>query len=164
MVGERGFEPPTPWSRTRCSTRLSHSPTFAAIVNYSCAGKSEQITQNKILPRQPDDYNIPDASSEAIAWAAKVTQQCALVHVSARFAADKISCQELLLRPRRRGVHSFDHHRESLAGAGGTELGSQLRRSHALDLVRGESCFPGRGIGVFRYNTAVLNRFNETYS
>ena len=29
MVGERGFEPPTPWSRTRCSTRLSHSPTCA---------------------------------------------------------------------------------------------------------------------------------------
>ena len=27
MVGERGFEPPTPWSRTRGSTRLSHSPT-----------------------------------------------------------------------------------------------------------------------------------------
>src|SRR5271165_5264067 len=26
LVGERGFEPPTPWSRTRCSTRLSHSP------------------------------------------------------------------------------------------------------------------------------------------
>src|SRR5207244_10022964 len=22
-----GFEPATPWSRTRCSTRLSHSPT-----------------------------------------------------------------------------------------------------------------------------------------
>src|SRR5258708_1518751 len=29
MVGERGFEPPTPWSRTRCSTRLSHSPTLS---------------------------------------------------------------------------------------------------------------------------------------
>jgi hypothetical protein len=29
LVGERGFEPPTPWSRTRCSTRLSHSPTDA---------------------------------------------------------------------------------------------------------------------------------------
>ena len=28
LVGERGFEPPTPWSRTRCSTRLSHSPTY----------------------------------------------------------------------------------------------------------------------------------------
>ena len=30
MVGERGFEPPTPWSRTRCSTRLSHSPTLCS--------------------------------------------------------------------------------------------------------------------------------------
>ena len=30
LVGERGFEPPTPWSRTRCSTRLSHSPTKAS--------------------------------------------------------------------------------------------------------------------------------------
>ena len=27
MVGTRGFEPPTPASRTRCSTRLSHVPT-----------------------------------------------------------------------------------------------------------------------------------------
>lgn len=27
MVGKRGFEPPTPASRTQCSTRLSHSPT-----------------------------------------------------------------------------------------------------------------------------------------
>ncbi len=26
MVGETGFEPATPWSRTKCSTRLSHSP------------------------------------------------------------------------------------------------------------------------------------------
>src|SRR5215831_15914433 len=30
MVGARGFEPPTPWSRTRCSTRLSHAPTCSA--------------------------------------------------------------------------------------------------------------------------------------
>ena len=28
MVGVRGFEPPTPASRTQCSTRLSHTPTF----------------------------------------------------------------------------------------------------------------------------------------
>jgi hypothetical protein len=35
LVGERGFEPPTPWSRTRCSTRLSHSPT--------CAGALEEV-------------------------------------------------------------------------------------------------------------------------
>src|SRR5208282_4740473 len=34
MVGERGFEPPTPWSRTRCSTRLSHSPTVGKAPTY----------------------------------------------------------------------------------------------------------------------------------
>ncbi len=28
MVGKRGFEPPTPASRTLCSTRLSHFPTI----------------------------------------------------------------------------------------------------------------------------------------
>src|SRR5207244_9479815 len=32
LVGERGFEPPTPWSRTRCSTRLSHSPTVSPLI------------------------------------------------------------------------------------------------------------------------------------
>src|SRR5579859_1033967 len=45
MVGERGFEPPTPWSRTRCSTRLSHSPTL-------CGG-AERASE---LPHP--DYNI----------------------------------------------------------------------------------------------------------
>jgi hypothetical protein len=29
LVGETGFEPATPWSRTKCSTRLSHSPISA---------------------------------------------------------------------------------------------------------------------------------------
>ena len=29
MVGARGFEPPTPWSRTRCATRLRYAPNFA---------------------------------------------------------------------------------------------------------------------------------------
>src|SRR5712692_3737090 len=31
LVGARGFEPPTPRSRTECSTRLSHAPTEANI-------------------------------------------------------------------------------------------------------------------------------------
>ena len=48
MVGERGFEPPTPWSRTRCSTRLSHSPTcwFRASVPpfYSAAEEAANRT------------------------------------------------------------------------------------------------------------------------
>ena len=26
LVGARGFEPPTPWSRTRCATRLRYAP------------------------------------------------------------------------------------------------------------------------------------------
>src|SRR5271165_2145799 len=26
FVGARGFEPPTPWSRTRCATRLRYAP------------------------------------------------------------------------------------------------------------------------------------------
>ena len=28
MVGARGFEPPTPWSRTRCATRLRYAPNI----------------------------------------------------------------------------------------------------------------------------------------
>ena len=27
MVGASGFEPPTPWSRTKCATRLRYAPT-----------------------------------------------------------------------------------------------------------------------------------------
>jgi hypothetical protein len=34
MVGARGFEPPTPWSRTRCATRLRYAP------NNCCGGLS----------------------------------------------------------------------------------------------------------------------------
>ena len=26
LVGEKGFEPSTPWSQTRCATRLRYSP------------------------------------------------------------------------------------------------------------------------------------------
>ena len=37
LVGARGFEPPTPRSRTECSTRLSHAPTG----------------RNRSLPRRP---------------------------------------------------------------------------------------------------------------
>src|ERR1039457_1228794 len=40
LVGERGFEPPTPWSRTRCSTRLSHSPTWKRLRQQRSAGAS----------------------------------------------------------------------------------------------------------------------------
>src|SRR4051812_16003353 len=31
LVGARGFEPPTPWSRTRCATRLRYAPTVSRL-------------------------------------------------------------------------------------------------------------------------------------
>ena len=49
MVGERGFEPPTPWSRTRCSTRLSHSPTLVDVL-WNCDASSAENEQS--------DYSI----------------------------------------------------------------------------------------------------------
>ena len=58
MVGERGFEPPTLWSQTRCATRLRYSPKIhlkvirqpIVLVNTSIA----QIT--KIL--QADKFGL----------------------------------------------------------------------------------------------------------
>ena len=50
MVGERGFEPPTPWSRTRCSTRLSHSPKlcgFRARSGGRTAAALSRVYQNR---------------------------------------------------------------------------------------------------------------------
>src|SRR5438045_409894 len=31
VVGARGFEPPTPWSRTRCATRLRYAPETSEV-------------------------------------------------------------------------------------------------------------------------------------
>ena len=30
MVGKTGFEPATPWSQTKCSTKLSYFPKYGA--------------------------------------------------------------------------------------------------------------------------------------
>src|SRR5271165_6475728 len=51
MVGERGFEPPTPWSRTRCSTRLSHSPTLCRGRWRNCWAPSQETSELLV------DYN-----------------------------------------------------------------------------------------------------------
>src|SRR4051794_38802946 len=50
MVGERGFEPPTPWSRTRCSTRLSHSPTPCGRLSMKEARPALPVS---IIPESP---------------------------------------------------------------------------------------------------------------
>ena len=31
VVGARGFEPPTPWSQTRCAARLRYAPTITEL-------------------------------------------------------------------------------------------------------------------------------------
>ena len=31
LVGKTGFEPATPWSQTKCSTKLSHFPLYGAL-------------------------------------------------------------------------------------------------------------------------------------
>ncbi len=51
MVGARGFEPPTPWSRTRCSTRLSHAPTGRS----GAAARSERVFK-VITPQRSEPY------------------------------------------------------------------------------------------------------------
>ncbi len=58
MVGERGFEPPTPWSRTRCSTRLSHSPT---------RGFSPDVSSVYCTPPGPANFLPPAASPRSVA-------------------------------------------------------------------------------------------------
>ena len=49
VVGERGFEPPAPASRTQCSTRLSYSPTlftfFAKPTNISVISLDCKVRQ-----------------------------------------------------------------------------------------------------------------------
>jgi hypothetical protein len=49
MVGARGFEPPTPRSRTECSTRLSHAPTKILIVTQSLLGL-EDGSDRRLIP------------------------------------------------------------------------------------------------------------------
>jgi hypothetical protein len=54
LVGERGFEPPTPWSRTRCSTRLSHSPNLR--LDGRCGPKGSWLNPLKMLPNYSRVY------------------------------------------------------------------------------------------------------------
>ena len=57
MVGKTGFEPATPWSQTKCSTKLSHFPkmvrpkgfeplTFWFVAKHSIQLSYERITNN----------------------------------------------------------------------------------------------------------------------
>src|SRR6516225_11250650 len=50
LVGVAGFEPATPSSRTRCSTRLSHTPTDRR--TYTIAVLARQAGRCAVLARQ----------------------------------------------------------------------------------------------------------------
>ena len=65
LVGERGFEPPTPWSRTRCSTRLSHSPT--------CTADSARRCRADIREAPKHDYNRANAVRTVRSTATRIT-------------------------------------------------------------------------------------------
>ena len=47
MVGARGFEPPTPWSRTRCATRLRYAPNFDADAGFRVGSVSLGRAQDR---------------------------------------------------------------------------------------------------------------------
>src|SRR5260221_14398580 len=55
MVGERGFEPPAPTSRTWCSTRLSYSPA---------AKKERRYSHGSAVP-QPSLLHVEAAPARA---------------------------------------------------------------------------------------------------
>jgi hypothetical protein len=69
MVGERGFEPPTPWSRTRCSTRLSHSPNDRAQ-----SGRTVDPDYNREWPAYADfippgaNFSVANSSARKFLW------------------------------------------------------------------------------------------------
>ena len=53
MVGKTGFEPATPWSQTKCSTKLSHIPIVVRPVGiepatfWSVAKRSIQLSYER---------------------------------------------------------------------------------------------------------------------
>src|SRR5208283_1212414 len=78
LVGERGFEPPTPWSRTRCSTRLSHSPTDDWISVTMGTTWRPELRQYSIL-------QFGDLLARAALLAGMDTDFCAAISGSAEF-------------------------------------------------------------------------------
>src|SRR5271155_2034611 len=65
LVGERGFEPPTPWSRTRCSTRLSHSPTDDWMT--ATTGTAWRLEPNQYSILRSSDLG-PRHAGDRLAW------------------------------------------------------------------------------------------------
>ena len=52
LVGARGFEPPTPRSRTECSTRLSHAPTGERYLTSASFSKDSAFNRRQRVMRR----------------------------------------------------------------------------------------------------------------
>ena len=75
MVGARGFEPPTPRSRTECSTRLSHAPTTRRFYPTHLPGVEQRAVRAQIAltPRSLESSSAlgpacPRIESAAMSW------------------------------------------------------------------------------------------------
>src|SRR5271165_7200348 len=68
MVGARGFEPPTPWSRTRCATRLRYAPNLmlGGCRRYSRA-VGDALNRNR-LPRSLAEFAKPCPPKPVRTW------------------------------------------------------------------------------------------------
>ncbi len=61
LVGVRGFEPPTPASRRRCSTRLSYTPTQARAYRRAFRGP-QAMAARRFAARAGRCCNGPDVA------------------------------------------------------------------------------------------------------
>ena len=55
MVGKTGFEPATPWSQTKCSTKLSYFPRYAPCRIRTC---NRLIRSQVLYPVEPRVLNM----------------------------------------------------------------------------------------------------------
>ncbi len=50
MVGAAGFEPATPWSQARCSTKLSHAPLITRVIITFLSCPCQLFIENILFP------------------------------------------------------------------------------------------------------------------
>ena len=67
MVGKTGFEPATPWSQTKCSTKLSHFPltgAFEGIRTPDLLVRSQTLYPAELRAHSSDLININGGSGQ----------------------------------------------------------------------------------------------------
>lgn len=62
-IGKTGFEPATPWSQTKCSTKLSYFPIYAPSRIRTC---NRLIRSQVLYPVEPWVLNMPRTGIEPV--------------------------------------------------------------------------------------------------